>query len=54
LRAATFGSDYATQLFGTAVGSGEAFFKSSSHVLPSSIATPTVSSLVPVIAVRES
>jgi hypothetical protein len=54
LRAASFGSDFAAQLFGTAVGTGEAFTKSASHVLPSSIATPTATSLVPMMAVRES
>jgi hypothetical protein len=53
LRGANFGDSTAAQLFGTAVGTAEAFSKSSSHPLPSSIATPSAGALVPVLAIRD-
>lgn len=54
LRAANFADSTVAQLYGAAVPFMEACFKGTSHPLPTSIVTPAVTTLVPVIAVRES
>lgn len=53
LRFASWASADVPALFGTAAGVCEAFFKGTSHPLPTSIAAPTITSTAPTLALRE-
>ncbi len=53
VRGASFGSTDIVAIFGTGLGSLEAGNKSSSHPIPSSIASPSQASSVPILALVE-